>query len=72
MSKKKDFIEVEGVVEELLPSANFRVRLDDGRLILAYLGGRLRLNKIKILPGDRVKVEMSSYDLTKGRIVYRY
>lgn len=72
MSKKKDFIEVEGTVEELLPSTTFRVRLDDGRLIFAYLAGRLRINKIKILPGDRVKVEISSYDLTKGRIVYRY
>ena len=72
MSKKKDFIEVEGVVEELLPSTTFRVRLNDGRLIFAYLSGKMRMNKIKILLGDRVKVEMSPYDLTKGRIVYRY
>lgn len=72
MPKKKDFVEVEGVVEELLPSTTFRVRLDDGRLIFAYLAGRLRMYKIKILPGDKVKIEMSSYDLTKGRIVYRY
>lgn len=68
----KEFLEVEGVVEELLPSTTFRVRLDDGRLILAHLSGRLRLNRIRILPGDRVKMEMSPYDLGKGRIVYRY
>jgi len=72
MPKKRDFIEVEGIVEELLPSTNFRIRLSDGRLIFAYLSGRLRINKIKILPGDKVKIEMSPYDLTKGRIVYRY
>ncbi|MGC9049076.1 MAG: translation initiation factor IF-1 [Patescibacteria group bacterium] len=72
MVKSKDFLEVDGVVEELLPSTTFRVRLDDGRLIFAYLSGRLRLNKIRILPGDRVRVEISLYDLTKGRITYRY
>ncbi len=72
MVKKKDFILVDGIVEELLPSATFRVRLDEGRLIFAYLCGKMRLNKIKILPGDRVKVEISPYDLTKGRIIYRY
>jgi len=68
----KEFLEVEGVVEELFPSTTFRVRLDDGRLILAHLSGRLRLNRIRILPGDRVKMEISPYDLSKGRIVYRY
>lgn len=72
MSKKKDFIEVVGTVEELLPSTNFKVKLEDGRSILAYLSGRMRLNRIKILPGDRVKIEMSPYDLMKGRIIYRY
>jgi len=70
--KSKDFLFFEGVVEELLPSTNFRVKLDDGREILAYLSGKMRLNQIKIVPGDRVKVEMSPYDLTKGRVVYRY
>lgn len=69
---KIDFIEVDGVVEELLPSTGFRVRLSDGRLIFAYLAGRLRLHHIRILPGDKVKIEMSPYDLTKGRLVYRY
>lgn len=72
MRNKKEFIETEGTVEELLPAANFRVRTSDGRMILAYLSGRLRLHHIRILPGDRVKIEMSPYDLTKGRITYRY
>ncbi|MFN3301482.1 MAG: translation initiation factor IF-1 [Patescibacteria group bacterium] len=72
MVRQKDFIEVEGIVEESLPSTTFRVRLENGETILAYLSGRMRINKIKVLPGDRVKIEMSPYDLTKGRIVYRY
>ena len=67
----KDFIKTEGVVEELLPSATFRVRLDNGKSILAHLSGKIRMYRIKILPGDRVKLEISPYDLTKGRIVYR-
>lgn len=65
-------MEVEGVVEELLPSANFRVKLDNGHEILAHLSGKMRMFKIRLLPGDRVKVEMTPYDLTKGRITYRY
>lgn len=72
MVKKKDFIEVEGVVEELLPSTTFKVKISGERTILAYLSGRMRMNRIKILPGDKVKVEMSPYDLTKGRIIYRF
>lgn len=72
MVKKKDFVEVEGVVEELLPSTNFKVRLSDEQTILAYLSGRMRMHRIKILPGDKVKVEMSPYDLSKGRIIYRF
>lgn len=68
----KDFLNAEGVVEELLPSASFRVKLDNGKDILAHLSGRMRMYRIKISPGDRVKLEMSPYDLTKGRIVYRY
>ncbi len=71
MSKNNEFIESEGVVVELLPSASFRVALRDGREILAYLSGKMRMNKIRLLPGDRVRVEMSPYDLTKGRITYR-
>lgn len=67
----KDFITTEGVVEELLPSTTFRVRLDNGKTILAYLSGKMRMYRIRILPGDRVRLEMSPYDLNKGRIVYR-
>lgn len=68
----KEFIETVGVVEELLPSATFKVKLEDGHYILAHLSGKMRLNKIRLLPGDKVKVEMTPYDLTKGRIVYRF
>ncbi len=68
----KDFIEAIGTVEELLPAATFRVKLENGNLILAHLSGKMRLNKIRLLPGDRVKVEITPYDLTKGRIVYRF
>ena len=68
----KGFLEVEGVVEELLPSANFRVKLDNGHEIHAHLSGKMRMFKIRLLPGDRVKIEMTPYDLTKGRVTYRY
>lgn len=71
-SKSKEFVEAVGVVEELLPSATFKVKLEDGHYILAHLSGRIRLHRIRILPGDKVKVEMTPYDLTKGRIVYRF
>jgi translation initiation factor IF-1 len=64
-------IEVEGRVIEALPNAMFRVELDTGHKVLAHISGRLRQHFIKILPGDRVKVELSPYDLTRGRIVYR-
>lgn len=63
--------EVEGVVEETLPNTLFRVKLPDGRVILSHLSGKMRINFIRILPGDKVKVEMTPYDLTKGRITYR-
>ncbi len=68
---KEDVIEFEAVVEEVLPNTAFKVRLDNGHVITAYISGRLRMNYIKILEGDRVKIEMSPYDLTKGRITYR-
>ena len=68
----KDFIEAAGVVEELLPSAAFRVKLESGHVIHCHLSGKMRMNRIRLLPGDRVKVEMTPYDLTKGRIVYRF
>lgn len=67
----KDFIEVEGEVLELKPGATFVVRLENEHEILCHLSGRMRMHKIKILPGDKVKVEMSPYDLSKGRITYR-
>lgn len=67
----KDFIEMKGEVIELMPSTTFKVRLENGHEILAHLSGRMRMNKIKLLPGDYVRLEISPYDLTKGRITYR-
>ena len=66
-----DALEVEGVVTESLPNAMFRVELPDGHSILAHVSGKIRLNFINILPGDKVRVELSSFDLSRGRIVYR-
>jgi len=68
---KEESIEVEGVVTEPLPNAMFRVQLDNGHKILAHISGKMRMHFIKILPGDRVKIELSPYDLTRGRITYR-
>lgn len=68
---KEDVIETEGIVIEVLPKTQFKVRLVNNHMILAYLGGKLRINNIRILEGDKVKIEMSPYDLTKGRIIYR-
>ena len=68
---KADVIEIEGVVVEKLPNAMFKVELENGHLVLAHLSGKLRMNFIKILPGDKVTLEMSPYDLSKGRIVWR-
>ena len=68
---REDLIEVEGIVEEALPNAMFRVVLDNGHKVLAHVSGKMRMNYIKILPGDKVKVEMTPYDKEKGRIVYR-
>ncbi|MBW6462736.1 MAG: translation initiation factor IF-1 [Dethiobacteria bacterium] len=72
MSKKKDVVEVEGTVVEPLPNAMFRVELKNGHKVLAHVSGKIRMNFIRILPGDRVLVELSPYDLTRGRITYRY
>jgi translation initiation factor IF-1 len=72
MSKKEDKIETEGTVVEALPNTQFRVELDNGHEVLAYLSGKMRKYYIRILLGDRVRVELSPYDLTRGRIVYRY
>ena len=67
----KDFIEMQGEVLELMPAASFRVKIENGHEILAHLSGKMRMNKIRLLPGDKVKLEISPYDLTKGRITYR-
>ena len=69
---KEDAIEVEGTVVEPLPNAMFRVELESGHRVLAHVSGKMRMNFIRILPGDRVKVELSPYDLTRGRITYRF
>lgn len=68
---KEDVVEMEGTVIEPLPNAMFRVKLDNGHKVLAHISGKMRMHFIKILPGDRVKVEISPYDLTRGRITYR-
>jgi translation initiation factor IF-1 len=68
---KEEFLEFDGIVTELLPESRFRVRLDNDHVVLAYLSGRMRRNKIRALVGDRVTVEMTPYDLTKGRITFR-
>jgi len=70
--KKKDVIEMEGTITEPLPNAMFRVKLENGHEVLAHISGRMRMNYIRILKGDRVLVELSPYDLTRGRITYRY
>jgi translation initiation factor IF-1 len=70
--KQKEAIEVEGAVTESLPNASFRVELANGHKVLAYVSGKLKLNFIRVLPGDRVLVELSPYDLTRGRITYRF
>ena len=71
MAPKEEPIEVEGTVTETLPNATFRVELENGHKVLAHISGKMRMNFIKILPGDRVKVEVSPYDLTRGRITFR-
>ncbi|MCK4553509.1 translation initiation factor IF-1 [Candidatus Parcubacteria bacterium] len=67
----KDFIETTGEVLELMPAASFRVLLENGHEILAHLSGKMRMHRIRLLPGDKVKIQISPYDLTKGRITYR-
>lgn len=69
---KQDLIKQDGIIEEALSNAMFRVRLENDHLIVATISGKMRMNYIKILPGDKVAVEMSPYDLTRGRITYRY
>lgn len=72
MSDTKEVIEVEGTVLETLPNAMFKVELENGHIILAHISGKMRMHYIKILPGDMVTIEMTPYDLTKGRITYRH
>jgi translation initiation factor IF-1 len=68
---KEDVIEIEGIVLEALPNAMFQVKLENGHKVLAHISGKLRMNFIKILPGDKVKLELSPYDLSRGRIIWR-
>jgi len=68
---KEDTLQVEGIIQEALPNTMFRVELDNGHLVLGHISGKMRKHYIRILPGDRVTVELSPYDLTRGRIVYR-
>ncbi len=68
----KAFIEVRGTVNELLPAAAFKITLENGHVIIGHLSGKMRMNRIRLLPGDQVKVELTPYDLTKGRVVYRF
>ena len=68
----KGFLEVDGTVDELLPAASFKITLDNGHKVLCHLSGKMRMYRIRLMAGDKVKVEMTPYDLTKGRIVYRY
>ena len=69
---KEDLLEFEGSVTELLPNAMFRVKLDNGHIVLAHTSGKMRKNRIRVLVGDKVNVEMTPYDLTKGRITFRH
>ena len=69
---KEDTIEVNGTIAETLPNATFKVKIESGQIIMAYISGKMRMHFIKILPGDKVLVELSPYDLTKGRITYRF
>lgn len=70
-SPSKDFLLLKGTIEENLPGATFKVKLENGQSILCYLSGKMRMNRIRLTPGDDVQVEMTPYDLTKGRITYR-
>lgn len=69
---KQDSIKVDGIITEILPNTTFKVKLENGHEILAHISGKMRMNYIRILQGDKVTVELSPYDLTKGRITYRY
>jgi translation initiation factor IF-1 len=72
MAKKEDVIRIDGIVKETLPNAMFRVEIEGGHIVLGHVSGKMRMNYIRILPGDKVALELSPYDLTRGRIVLRY
>ncbi len=72
MKKKEDVIRIDGIVRETLPNAMFRVEIEGGHIVLGHVSGKMRMNYIRILPGDKVALELSPYDLTRGRIVLRY
>ena len=72
MKSKEEVVRVDGVVEECLPNAKFKVKIEGGHLVLAHISGKMRMYYIKLVPGDRVAIELSVYDLTRGRIVSRY
>jgi translation initiation factor IF-1 len=72
MSEKEDLMTFDGIVQELLPNAMFRVKLDNDHIVLAHSSGKMRKNRIRVLEGDKVTVEMTPYDLTKGRIIFRF
>ena len=72
MAKKSDAIIVDGVVEKVLPNATFQVKLESGRMVMAHVSGKMRMHYVRLLPGDRVAVELTPYDLKRGRIVVRY
>ena len=72
MADKQDVIEFEGIAEDTLPNAQFKVKLPNGHEVLAHVSGKIRMNYIRILPGDRVTIEISPYDLTRGRITFRH
>ncbi len=72
MAKKEDVVRVDGIVKETLPNAMFRVEIEGGHTVLGHVSGKMRMNYIRILPGDKVALELSPYDLTRGRIVLRY
>jgi translation initiation factor IF-1 len=71
MSNNSEKIELEGIVKEALPNATFKVDIGSGKIVLGTISGKMRMNHIKILPGDKIKIEFSPYDLTKGRIIFR-
>jgi translation initiation factor IF-1 len=68
----KDFIEMRGIITELLPACSFRIKLENNQEIIGFLSGKMRMNKIRLAPGDEVKIELTPYDLSKGRITFRY